>query len=298
MGQLIQPREVPGATVSQPFAPLPPTWFVETELGRVRYSQAGSGPDVVLLHGAMTSLEDMVLGPFDALSRSHRVTAFDRPGHGATPRRRLQGALVQQAALVRSAIAALGLRRPTLVGQSFGAALALAFALDYPEEIEGIVLISPIAFPEIRLEHVLFGPRAVVGWGDLIAFGPGRVFDAAIAPLLWDSVFTPQAMPQRFRALYPFELGSGPMQMRALGEEACQSLPEMAAAVARYPTCQVAVEILAGLSDLVAPPHRHALPLCGLLPDAGLTLLPTMGHMLHQFAIAEVVGAVDRASAS
>lgn len=93
-----------------------PGTFVDTSSGPVRYVRRGEGPDVVLLHGAMTSLEDMVLGPFDKLAERYSVTAFDRPGHGATRRDRLQGAPSQQMRRIREACASLGLRRPVVVG--------------------------------------------------------------------------------------------------------------------------------------------------------------------------------------
>ena len=82
---------------------MPPFRFVTASDLPVRYAQAGDGPDVVLIHGAMTSAEDMVLGPFDALAERFRVTAFDRPGHGETHRPRLQGSLSQQTAIWRVA---------------------------------------------------------------------------------------------------------------------------------------------------------------------------------------------------
>src|ERR1700710_2348967 len=144
--------------------------FVDTAAGPFRYVQAGQGPEVVLLHGAITSLEDMLLGPFDALCERFHVTALDRPGHGATARPRLRGATSAQTADVHEAVKTLGLQRPIIVGQSFGATLALNYAVMFPEEVAGILAISPIAFPEIRLEHLLFGPRATVGLGDLIVY--------------------------------------------------------------------------------------------------------------------------------
>jgi pimeloyl-ACP methyl ester carboxylesterase len=48
----------------------------------IAWIQEGSGPDVVLLHGGLTTADDMMLGLGEALRRSARLTAFDRPGHG------------------------------------------------------------------------------------------------------------------------------------------------------------------------------------------------------------------------
>lgn len=263
-----------------------------TAEGPIRYAQAGRGRDVILLHGAMTTLEDMLLGPFEALAARFRVTAFDRPGHGATPRRRFDGAPSRQAQHVLAAMAALDLGPAIVVGQSFGSALAMDLALAASGRVRGVVAISPVVFPELRMEHLLYGPRAVPGPGDFIAYGPGRVLDAVLLPLLWEAMFAPQLMPARYRELYPFALASGPDQMLALGEEAVLSLPDLACAAWLYPLCEPPVSILSGSADWLSPPWRHAARLAALAPRARLQLLPGLGHMLHHFAIGEVVQAV------
>jgi pimeloyl-ACP methyl ester carboxylesterase len=268
--------------------------FVDTADGPVRYMQAGSGRDVVLLHGAITSLEDMALGPFDTLSAAYRVTAFDRPGHGRTPRSRLAGAPERQARHIRGAVRSLGLKDPIIVGQSFGGALTLDYALLFPEEIRGAVVISPIAFPEFRLEHLLFGPRAMVGLGDVIAFGPGPAMDALLLPILWRAMFAPQPMPERFRDHYPFAMAGGPSQMLAVGEEAVLALPDLTTASGQLWRCKTPIQVLAGEADVVASPYRHARRLAAILPRAELTMLAGQGHMLHHFAQDQVLEAVRR----
>jgi pimeloyl-ACP methyl ester carboxylesterase len=272
---------------------MPPLRFLNTAAGPVRYCQSGQGADVVLLHGAMTSIEDMLLGPFDALAAKFRVTAFDRPGHGATPRRRLQGSPSAQAGQMAAAMAGLGLERPVVIGQSFGAALAMTLALAAPQQVRAVVAISPIVFPEWRLEHVLYGPRSVIGVGDLIGYGPGRILDALLLPPMWQAIFAPQLMPARYAESYPFMLASGPSQMVALGEEAVLSVPDLALTALRLPSCEVAVTVMTGTADWLSPPWTHAAALAAMVPKARLCLLPGLGHMLHHFAQSEIVAAVE-----
>lgn len=272
---------------------MPPFRFVTASDLPVRYAQAGQGPDVVLIHGAMTSAEDMVLGPFDALAERFRVTAFDRPGHGETPRGRLRGAPSDQAARLLEAMQALELGAAVVVGQSFGAALAMDMAVSAPERVAGVLVISPIVFPELRMEHLLYGPRAIPGLGEAIGYGPGRALDAVLLPALWHAMFAPQPMPPRFAEHYPFATASGPAAMLALGEESVLALPDLALIAERYPDCRTPVHILSGTADWLSPPWVHAARLAGAVPGARLTLLPGQGHMLHHFAIDEVVGAVQ-----
>src|SRR3954469_11200543 len=85
--------------------------FIDDAEGRIRFLEAGSGPDVVLIHGAISAAEDMMIALAD-LSDEYRLIAFDRPGHGLSSRPRLQGTPLQQAARLRSAMRALELRKP------------------------------------------------------------------------------------------------------------------------------------------------------------------------------------------
>src|ERR1700761_1114251 len=121
---------------------------------RVSWAQAGSGADVLLVHGAIVTLEDMVLALFPALSSRRRVTAFDRPGHGLSGRAGWTGTPWRQAEALHHAAVALGLDRPVVVGHSFGATVALAYRLQFPADTAGVVAVSPIAAPEVRLEHL------------------------------------------------------------------------------------------------------------------------------------------------
>ena len=117
----------------------------------IHYLRTGSGPPVVLLHGASGNLRDWTLGALAAIAERHDVIAFDRPGLGFTGRpvaaRPAAGA---QAALLRDALARLGVERATLVGHSFGGAVALAWALDAPETVAGLLLLGAPSQPRGR----------------------------------------------------------------------------------------------------------------------------------------------------
>src|SRR5688572_21944514 len=58
-------------------------WFDSDGL-RLRYVEAGTGVQVVLVHGYTRSLESNWIAPgvFADLSKDHRVIAYDMPGHG------------------------------------------------------------------------------------------------------------------------------------------------------------------------------------------------------------------------
>jgi pimeloyl-ACP methyl ester carboxylesterase len=269
----------------------PPT---EPDVGVVglAHAQVGHGKDVVLIHGAMTCLDDMALALFSTLQDEFRVTAFDRPGHGRNPATTLTGTPWRQAEAVRRAAQALGLNPPVVVGHSFGGAVALAYALRYPDACAGVVALAPIAFPEGRLEHLLFGPRAGLGPLGFWSRTLGAMVDPILLPLLWRAMFLPQAMPARFAKAFPFALAGRPAQTWAEGQDAVLLAPGLAWNAAGYAACSTPIHIFAGDRDPVVNPAVHAARAVRALPNARLTTLPGLGHMIHHFAQPAIAQAI------
>lgn len=266
--------------------------------GDIAYVEAGAEtrerPPVVLIHGTLMALEDVWLPLAPFLSERHRVVAFDRPGHGFSARRRLVDASPwRQAEAIREAMDRLGIRRPVVVGHSFGGTVALCLALSAPEAVSGVVALAPLCFPEPRLEQVLFGPRAVPGAGDELAAILSRTLDRGMLPLLWRAIFLPQAVPPGFAERFPWAYASGPERMIAEGEDAVSIWTAMGRAAAAYPTCRVPVRILGGTADIVVNNALHGAVASALMPGARFAWLRGTGHMLHHFHQDRIVAEVE-----
>jgi len=255
--------------------------------------QAGDGPDVVLVHGALTTAADMEMALFPALSRRHRVTAFDRAGHEGGHRGHRPGGSPQaHASLLRESIVALGLRRPVIVGHSFGGAVALSHALRFPDEVAGVVAVAPIVFPELRPEHLLFAPRALPGIGIAVDLLARSWLDPVLLPALRRLMFSPQPVPEGYDARVP---GSVPGRMlQAEAEDAAFLVPGLALNSMSYVGCAVPLTVLAGTADAVVDNRRHGRLLSRVMARADYVELAGTGHMAHHFAQAEVLRAVER----
>ncbi len=124
--------------------------LVETAGVELHLDESGAGPPVVCLHG-LTATRRYVLMGSRALERAgHRVILYDARGHGeSTPARSpadyTYGALAEdlRAVLNRSEI-----ERAVLVGASMGAHTIARFALDSPERVAGLGLITPAYEPD------------------------------------------------------------------------------------------------------------------------------------------------------
>jgi pimeloyl-ACP methyl ester carboxylesterase len=114
------------------------------------YQQAGSGPDVILIHGVTGDLSIWFLcEAMGVLARSFRVTAFDLRGHGYSDVTRDGYTSADQAGDVLAIMDALDIDRAMLVGHSFGAVIAMHAAVLFPDRIDALVLSDP-SFPALR----------------------------------------------------------------------------------------------------------------------------------------------------
>lgn len=259
---------------------------------RLRYRREGSGPPVVLIHGALSCLEDVAEPLAEVLGGERTVVAFDRPGHGWSDRERWRLATVQsQAERLLRAVSALELDRPVLIGHSYGGSTALAMALAAPEAVAGVVAISPAMFPEPRLEQALFAPRALPAGGDVYAGTGGRASDPATLSLLWEAMWTPQRMPDRFRETFPFARARSAGCVVAYGEDAAAMPASLSQLTAGALRCAVPVRVLVGSGDVVTS-NLHGQVMAAAVPDGRIERLPGLGHCLHWFAPERVLDAV------
>jgi pimeloyl-ACP methyl ester carboxylesterase len=263
------------------------------------YSQTGSGRDVVLLHGALVTREDMMFALFSALADGvggdgFRVTAFDRPGHGDSGRLGPTGSPWRQAEAIHAASLALGLQPAVVVGHSHGGAVAMAHALQFPEQTVGVVGVAPIAFPEVRLEHLLFAPRGMPMVGPMLNQAISAGLDPVLLPILWRAMFLPQAPPARYKALFPFGKAGSAAQTEAEGEDSALLNSGLLRSAMAYASCRTPVRIFGGDRDLVVNNALHGRLLAQILPDGQFETLPGLGHMAHHFAQAPIAEAVRR----
>jgi pimeloyl-ACP methyl ester carboxylesterase len=268
-------------------------YITTAEGNRLHYYESGAGRDVILIPGALVTADDPIIALKDALASRHHIIAFDRPGHGLSARPRGQTSLWTQAESIRDAAKKIGLTRPVLVGHSYGAAVAMAYAINHLNEIAGVVAISPIAFPEPRLEHFLFGPRGLPFVGEALAATLGPLQDGLTLPLLWEAMFWPQRMPQHYRERFPFDRVRPQRRIQAEGEDSLALMPDLTRSALQYSTCEARVHVLASDIDLVTNPDLHGRRLARRLPNATLTIRHGLGHMLHHFAQDDVVRLVD-----
>jgi len=275
----------------------PPAFhFITVDETRLRYLDSGSGAPVVLLHGNGSMIEDFVSsGIMDA--PGHRFVAFDRPGFGYSerPRDRAWGPC-EQASLLLRALARLGIERPVVVGHSWGALVALAMALESPEDVAGLVLLSGYYYPVPRAEIGV--PGAFPFTRVVLRHTVGPFVRRLMAPDTLRRVFAPCAVPERFKRAYPLPLAMRASQMRAVDEEAAMLVDAARGLSPLYGELSVPVGIIAGSEDRIVDTNEHSARLHRELGTSTFHRVPGCGHMVHHAAPEEVLAAIAAAGLS
>jgi pimeloyl-ACP methyl ester carboxylesterase len=192
---------------------------VETSGGRIRAFTAGSGEPIVFVHGALVNA-NLWRKVVPILAPDFRCVTLDMPlgSHElAMPQADLSPTGL--ADLIAEAIGALGLERPTLVGNDSGGALSQIAVARHPDLVGRLVLTSCDAYDEF----------------------PPRFFEVLLWPTRYPALARALFAPLRIRALRETPMAFGWLMHSKLDDRAGDSYvlpaltsPESGADFARF----------------------------------------------------------------
>jgi pimeloyl-ACP methyl ester carboxylesterase len=214
-------------------------------------------PPLVLIHGA--GGDHLSWPPEMRRLLDHRIITLDLPGHGKT-----EGPGCQSIQAYAHAVAAfvdgIGLSRAVFIGHSMGGAIALVLALDYPDRVAGIGLIST---------------------------GPSLPIPA----LVIENAANPSTLPLAIRRLQEMSLGSQtPANVKESifkslsGIRQTLLLDDLLACdqfnmTDRLDAIRTPALVVCGSEDKLTPPRFSAL-LSQRIPASALQIVDGAGHML------------------
>ena len=279
----LPPPDWPNVMASQIIAARPHRWHVQI---------IGTGPDVLLLHGAGASSHSWAALIPD-LARDHRVIALDLPGHGWTRSPKGRARLGDVARDIAGLCAQEGWAPRLVIGHSAGGAVSL--------ELAHQDLISPTHL--VIINGALENFQGTAGW-----------LFPVMAKMLALNPFTGLLIAQG---------GRGVSQVRTILASAGTTLDEVG--LARYAhligrrahvdgtlamMAQWSLDALnAALRSITTPTlfihgaHDGAVPLrvaeraARIMPQAKLITLPGIGHLAHEEAPAPVAAEIRRFTA-
>lgn len=256
----------------------PPTGkFVEIDGVRLHYLEHGTGILVVFLHGNGTMAYDFEVSSLLGLAaKKYHVLAFDRPGYGYSERPLGQAwTSKEQAHLLFKALQAVGIEPAVIVGHSWGTMVATSLALEHPECVRSLVLLSGYYYPTPRVDVLMLSPPLISGFSDIIR---------------------PTIVTQRWNAEFPVWMTLRPSQILASAVETALMTLEAFWLAQRYHELAMPVVIMAGTDDMRVPTKMHSERLHDHIPHSKLVLVPGVGHMIHHAVPGQVLSAIDVAA--
>ena len=139
----------PGLAFTQLDYPMA-TQTVQVGTAQIAYHDVGKGErTLVLIHG-LGSYMPAWSRNVEALAKDYRVVVIDLPGYGKSSKANYEYSMRFFAKAVRGVVRQLGLQRVVLVGHSMGGQIAMTYALDYPGELEALVLTAPAGLERFK----------------------------------------------------------------------------------------------------------------------------------------------------
>jgi pimeloyl-ACP methyl ester carboxylesterase len=124
----------------------------------IHYQRVGNGPEMVMIHGFTGNLAVWHLQIAPLLWDHYQMLTYDLRGHGHSDTPPTGYTADDMAEDLHQLLNALEIERASIVGHSFGADIALYFALHHPERVKEVVAIEA-ALPALN------DLRSDEGWG-------------------------------------------------------------------------------------------------------------------------------------
>jgi proline iminopeptidase len=264
----------------------------EVRGARLFERRIGQGPPTVVLHGGPGAHHDYLLPHFDALARGRELIYYDQRGGGRSPvSREMPVGWREHVSDLETLRQQWGLEQLTLAGYSWGALLALLYAIEFPHRIERLALVSPAPawrearaeferrFAERNLASELQQQRSALRESGLKERDPAgyaqRLFELSVTPYFSD--------PARAHDLTPFRVTGRTQQevWASLGDY------DLRPAISRL---SIPAMVLHGEDDPI--PLDTAATVARLL-GAGFHPLPRCGHVPYVEAFEEFVRLMD-----
>jgi pimeloyl-ACP methyl ester carboxylesterase len=223
-----------------------------------RLSIEGSGDPLVLVPG-MDGTGQLFYRQVPLLARSFRVASYALRNDAAS-----MDTLVDDLERVIAAVAP-ETRRASVIGESFGGALAMSFALARPDHVDRLVVLNSFAYfaPQFRLRLARYG-LALIPWGAMLLIRRATAFRLHSAHTHRDEI-------RRFMNLTAGASRAGYLNRLQLlmSYDVRERLHEM-----RPPTLFLAAD-----QDHLVPSVAQARLMTARVPNATLRILEGHGHI-------------------
>ena len=246
--------------------------FVTVEGVRIHYQELGSGYPVICIHGAgpgASSESNFKLnaGPF---SKKFRVVLYDMPQYGKSDKVVLtEPRLKYNARILNGFMAALGIDKAHIVGNSMGGQVALKFGLDFADKLTRAVVIGSGAVTPILSPFPVEGVKMIARYYK--GSGPSRekLRDLLQAILYNPAFLTDEVFEERYQASIDPEIVE--LFGKKQGEIPRENLG------AELPRLKAKLLVIWGMDDRFGA-LDVGLQITRIVPDARMHIFTRCGH--------------------
>lgn len=161
-----------------------------------------NGNNLLLIHGSPSSLSSwMPLYSDTAFMETFRMIAVDRPGYGYSNFGKVETSIAKQAAIVEAVMDSLQLSATILLGTSYGGPVAAQIAMQRPEKVAHLILLSasvkPTAEKTYGISHLMIAPVIKYLFPAIFRMASEEKFSHAKELSLlknWDSIKSPTSI--------------------------------------------------------------------------------------------------------
>jgi len=167
---LTRAKTVKWENVSDKIAHAENSLFVEVDGATVHFQEFGerTNPTLLLIHGYTASTYVWNRVAPQLANENFRVIAVDLIGFGYSDKPAwFDYTIASQARIIERLMNRLGIGKATIIGSSYGGAVASTLALDYSERVEKLVLVGAIVNDE-ALDNAIFKIASVPLIGEIL----------------------------------------------------------------------------------------------------------------------------------
>ncbi|CAN5660439.1 alpha/beta hydrolase [soil metagenome] len=144
--------------------------FISVDGARVHYQEFGdaSNPPMILIHGYTASVYVWNVAAPKFADAGFHVIAIDLIGFGYSEKPAwFEYSITSQARMVSRFMDLMGIGRATVVGSSYGGAVAATLALDYAARVENLVLVDAVINDDVK-NHPILRLASIPGIGEVV----------------------------------------------------------------------------------------------------------------------------------
>ena len=272
--------------------------FIDLPMGaNAHFRDQGNvdGPVIVLLHGGYGSLQNWEYW-VPALREDYRIITMDLPAHGLTGR--VDDDIYTRDNMVRlvaELLNELEIESFTLGGHSMGGGVALAYALEYPEKVNSLVLVGTEGIPpeggydfegvffesQIDLEGVLNDKSLSLSEQLLGKIGGDSVVELALKSIYADPALVTDQTIREFGDILRHD--GNRYAVTLMFRQSIATMDIVNDLVPRVHEIDQPVLLLCGAEDILVPPAvcRRA---DSLFSNSEMKMYEGVGHMIQMEA--------------